>query len=193
MRKSVGRAAALLVCALTFIVGCQKAPSAIDKAPLPSVASSPYLCGHIPATAAKLMTGVSDPIVNGSLKPWQGGEGWGNCALYRSGGESRQQVLHVILDSGGARGQVDEYLKDGGKLLPEIVPGGYGAYMVDSDKTSRVGAILVKGQGRLLVELVQGIQGRDNAADMVAFMRLIAPRLLIGDSPSPGPSQKEKE
>ncbi|MEV4374027.1 hypothetical protein AB0J71_43700 [Nonomuraea sp. NPDC049637] len=101
-------------------------------------------------------------------------------------------MLHVILDSGGVRGQVDEYLKDGGKLLPEIVPGGYGAYMVDFDKTSRVGAIMVMGKGRLLVELVQGVQGRDNAADMVAFMKLIAPRLLVGDSPSPTPSQKEE-
>ncbi|MGW4412750.1 hypothetical protein ACWEJ6_52810 [Nonomuraea sp. NPDC004702] len=46
---------------------------------------------------------------------------------------------------------------------------------------------------RLLVELVRGVKGRDNVADMVAFMKLIAPQLLAGNAtPSPGSSPKKR-
>lgn len=145
----------------------------------------PYLCDHIPEAAAELMTGVREPTVVGFLKEPSDEAGHGTCAIYQPAGE-RARLLRVILDTGGLRGQVDEYLKDGGKPLPEIVPGGYGAYVQDPGRRTRVGAILVRGRARLLVDLAQGVQGRDNAADMVALMKLIAPRLLGGTgTPSP--------
>ncbi|WP_327588577.1 hypothetical protein OHA25_17205 [Nonomuraea sp. NBC_00507] len=190
MKESAARVASLLTCILVLISACQqdKTP-VVDTAPLPSAPAPPYLCDHIPEAAAKLMTGVSNPIVVGFLTEPRTEAGYGTCATYQPTGE-RARLLRVILDAGGVRGQVDEYLKDGGKLLPEIVPGGYGAYIKDPDEESHVGAILVKGKARLLVELARGVKGRDNAADMVAFMKLIAPRLLIGtDTPSPSPSR----
>jgi hypothetical protein len=137
------------------------------------------------------MTGVSEPVVVGFLKEWRNGVGYGTCATYQPTGE-RAQLLYVFLDSTGVRGQVDEYLKDGGKLLPEIVRGGYGAYIKDPERETRAAALIVKGRARLSVELVRGVKGRDNAADVVGLMKLIAPRLLADtDTPSPSPSRKE--
>lgn len=127
------------------------------------------------------MTGAHDPIVVGFLNEWRNGVGHGTCATYQPTGE-RVQLLHVVLDSNGARGQVDEYIGDGGKLLPGIIPGGYGAYIKDPQRNTRVAALIVKGKARLSVELVRGVAGRDNAADMVAFMKLITPRLLADAS-----------
>ncbi|MEV4390712.1 hypothetical protein [Nonomuraea sp. NPDC049607] len=194
MRQPIVRVAGLLACALVLTTACQEdTPPAVDAAPLPSAPAPPYLCDYIPKAAAKLMTGVSDPIVTGFLKePVDDVAGHGICTAYEPSGE-RAQILSAILDTGGIRGQVDEYLKDGGKLLPAIVPGGYGAYVRDRERATHVGAILVQGKARLLVELVRGVEGRDNVADMVAFMKLIAPRLLTNNAtPSPGPSPKKR-
>jgi hypothetical protein len=161
--KSIARIAGLLACTLVLTSACQQGePPAVDTAPLPSAPAPPYLCDHIPKAAAGLMTGVREPNVVGFLREPHDEAGYGTCGLYQPTGE-RAQLLRVILDTGGIRGQVDEYLKDGGKLLPEIVPDGYGAYIKDPDRENRIGAILVKGKARLLVELVRGVKGRDNA------------------------------
>jgi hypothetical protein len=192
MKEPFARIAGLITCTLMFISACQQnKPSVVDMAPLPSTPIPPYVCDYIPRAAATLMTGISEPTVVGFLKGPQGEPGYGTCGLYQPSAE-RVRLLRVILDTGGTRGQVDEYLKDGGKLLPEIVPGGYGAYVKDPDKGPRVGAILVKGKARLLIELARGAEGRDHSADMIALMKLIAPRLLNGtDAPSPSMSRKK--
>ncbi|MEV4566787.1 hypothetical protein AB0K12_23715 [Nonomuraea sp. NPDC049419] len=180
--------ASQLASALALLTACQQQAPAVDMAALPSVASPPYICGHIPKRAAELMTGTHEPIVVGFLNEWRNGVGYGTCAAYEPTGE-RAQLLHVVLDSGGARGQVDEYLKDGGHLLQEIVTRGYGAYITDPERETRVAALVVMGKARLSVELVRGVKGRDNAADLVALVKLIAPRLLAGAA-SPSPDTK---
>ncbi len=38
---------------------------------------------------------------------------------------------------------------------------------------------------RVIVELIQGVKGRDNAADVVAMMKLIAPKLILDATPAP--------
>ncbi|MFC5820701.1 hypothetical protein [Nonomuraea harbinensis] len=84
-----------------------------------------------------------------------------------------------MLDTGGSRGQIENQLRDGvSKQLPEIIPGGFGFYTVDLNEETRAGAMLVKGKARLSIELVKGVKGRDNAADVVALMKLIAPQLI---------------
>ncbi|MFI7701311.1 hypothetical protein [Nonomuraea sp. NPDC049480] len=45
----------------------------------------------------------------------------------------------------------------------------------------------MRGQARLSIELVRGVKGRDNAADVVALMKLIAPKLITTPS-TPSPS-----
>ncbi|MEV0168266.1 hypothetical protein [Nonomuraea fuscirosea] len=191
MKRSAIRVAGQIACALVMLSACQSQPPAVDATPLPSVAEPPYLCGHIPKKAAELMTGARDPIVVGFLNEWRDGVGYGTCGTYQSTGE-RAQLLHVILDSNGARGQVDELLKDGGKLLPEILPGSHGAYLRDPERETRVAALVVRGKARLSVELVRGVKGRNNAADVVALTKLIVPKLLAGaDTASPSPSQQK--
>ncbi|WP_346106576.1 hypothetical protein [Nonomuraea maheshkhaliensis] len=133
---------------------------------------------------------MRDPIVVGALTEPRDEAGHGTCGLYQPAGE-RVQLLRITLDTGGIRGQVDEYLKDGGKPLPAIVPDGYGAYIKDPEQETHIAAILVRGKARLLVGLGQGSTGRDSAGDMVAFLKLIAPKLLaVTGTPSSNPSQR---
>ncbi|MEV0312054.1 hypothetical protein [Nonomuraea fuscirosea] len=189
--KPFARMAGLLAWALISIAACQQdKPPTVDIPPLPSAANPPYLCNHIPEAAARLMTGVRDPIVVGTLTKPRAEPGHGTCGLYQPTGE-RVQLLRVTLDTGGIRGQIDEYVKDGGRLLPAIMHDGYGAYIKDPEQQTHIAAILVRGKARLLVDLGQGSTGRDNAGDMVAFMKLIAPKLLADTgAPSLSPSQK---
>ncbi|MEV4079277.1 hypothetical protein ACGFJC_42390 [Nonomuraea fuscirosea] len=120
-------------------------------------------------------------------------DGWPPCLGIDldSGMPAGVQLLRVTLDAGGIRGQVDEYVKDGGRLLPAIMHDGYGAYIKDPEQQTHIAAILVRGKARLLVDLGQGSTSRDSAGDMVAFMKLIAPKLLADTgTPSLSPSQK---
>ncbi|SEN11178.1 hypothetical protein SAMN05660976_06818 [Nonomuraea pusilla] len=45
--------------------------------------------------------------------------------------------------------------------------------------------MLVRGDDLLIVELVQGVKGRDSMADVVALMKLVAPKLILDVRPSP--------
>ncbi|RCG24470.1 hypothetical protein DQ384_33015 [Sphaerisporangium album] len=74
--------------------------------------------------------------------------------------------------------------------MPEIVPGAIGYYFKPPDGNyNRANALLVRGKAMLSIQLDIGVSGRDNAADVVALMKLIAPKLITDASaPSPGPS-----
>ncbi|MET7329487.1 hypothetical protein [Nonomuraea sp. NPDC005650] len=127
------------------------------------------------------MTGVTDPLVTGSVELAREDKlnpAVGACAAYQRTGE-RWTVLRIFQDVGGTRGQIENQLRDGvSKQLPEIVPGSFGYYTTDPNEKTRAGAMLVKGKVRLSIELVKGVKGRDNTADVVALMKLIAPKLI---------------
>lgn len=76
--------------------------------------------------------------------------------------------------------------------LPEIVPGAIGYYFKAADsKDSDAYAVLVRGKAEISIQLEIGVAGRDNAADVLALMKLIAPKLITDASaPSPSPSAK---
>ncbi|PZG19830.1 hypothetical protein C1J01_10980 [Nonomuraea aridisoli] len=168
--------------------GCttpQKPP--VDRTPLPTVAAPPYLCDHIPLRAVELMTGVRQPIARGDFDLSFGeGVGIGGCAIYQPTGD-KKKLLDVDLTPEGGEEWVRAQIKAGDKPLPEIVPGGIGFYTqggtVEADKTM-AGAVLVRGKAQLFVGMSRGLEGRDNAADVIALMKLIAPK-LITDATAP--------
>lgn len=183
---------AALACVLTFATGCQNGEAKIDRSPLPMAAASPYICEHIPLKAVELMTGVHDPLVRGYFDlTVAGGLGDGSCAAYRRDGE-RLKVLQIGLTPGGYPGEIEEQLEDGALPLPEIVPGAIGFYFKDTNsKNNAAYAMLVRGEAEIAIQLNIGVAGRDNAADVLALMKLIAPRLITDASaPSPSPSAK---
>ncbi|MEV4461684.1 hypothetical protein [Microbispora sp. NPDC049633] len=157
-----------------------------DLAPMPTVAEPPYLCGYIPRRAVELMTGMRDPLARGffDLTVADGG-GAGSCAVYQRGGD-RLQVLHVDLTPGGYAAEVNEQLDSGATPLPEIVPGSVGAYFRRaSGENNAAFAHLVRGKAEINIALEMGVEGRDNAADVLALMKLIAPRLITDASAPP--------
>ncbi|MFC5834145.1 hypothetical protein ACFPZ3_60740 [Nonomuraea insulae] len=181
----MARPGMMLACALIGVSACTGSAGEIDTAPLPTAYAPPYVCDYVPKVAVERMTGITDPLVNGSLRlAREDSPANGGCSAYQRTGE-RGTVLRIMLDSGGSRGQVENQLRDGNsKQLPEIVPGGFGYYANYPNDEAHVGAMLVKGQARLSIELVKGVKGRDNAADVVALMKLIAPKLITAPSPS---------
>lgn len=170
---------AILGCALISASACMGGTGKVDATPLPTVYAPPYICDHVPKVAVERMTGVVDPLVTGSLPlPSEDRPVVGACSVFEPTGE-RWTVLRIMLDTGGSRGQIENQLRDGvSKQLPEIVPDSFGFYTVDPNEETRAGAMLVKGKARLSIELVKGAKGRDNAADVVALMKLIAPKLI---------------
>ncbi|MEU9890224.1 hypothetical protein [Sphaerisporangium sp. NPDC051011] len=138
----------------------------------------------------ELITGVHDPIARGFFDlNFGSGIGAGTCTIYRSAGEE-SKVLLVDLAPGGYRELVEGQISAGASPLPEIVPGAIGYYFKPPDgKYNRANALLVRGKAILSVQLYVGVAGRDNAADVVALMKLIAPKLITDASaPSPGVS-----
>jgi hypothetical protein len=186
-------AVVVLTCALLLSSACQS-EKPIDRTPLPTVAAPPYICEYIPLKPVELMTGVKDPLVRGFFDlSVSGGLGDGSCAVYQPDGD-RWKVLLVDLTPGAYRGEIDERLRNGALPLPEIVPGAIGAYFkVASGENNAALAVLVRGKAALRIHLEIGAPGRDNAADVVALMKLIAPKLITDASaPSASPSP-EKE
>ncbi|MFC0863350.1 hypothetical protein ACFHYQ_13710 [Sphaerimonospora cavernae] len=171
---------------LTLATGCQHDEAKVDHTPLPTVAAPPYICEHIPLRAVELMTGQHDPLVRGHFDlTLSGGLGDGSCVVYRPGG-NRLKVLQIGLTPQGYSGGVEEQLHLGALPLPEIVPGATGYYFKDPNSTNNAAhALLVWGNAELGIDLVIGVEGRDNAADVVALMKLIAPK-LITDASAPG-------
>ncbi|MET9067415.1 hypothetical protein [Streptosporangium sandarakinum] len=203
MRKSFVAVAALS-CALVLSTACQAGQSTsgeVDRAPLPTVAAPPYICEHIPLKAVELMTGVRNPLVRGYFDLTAAeGLGIGSCAVYQRSGE-RLKVLLIDLTPGGYPEEVEEQLEDGASPLPEIVPGSIGYYFKSVHSTSNAAyAMLVRGKAEISIQLDIGVEGRDNAADVLALMKLIAPK-LITDASAPSaktastasPSPKSKD
>jgi hypothetical protein len=158
----------------------------IDLTPVPAVAAPPYLCGYIPQKAVELMTGVRNPVVRGQFDLTDG-LGIGTCVIRRPD-EDQPNVLVVDLAPDGYPGLIEEPLSNGASPLPEIVPGAIGVYFKGSSgKNNAAYARLVRGQAALGIELEIGVEGRDNAADVAALMKLIAPK-LITDASAPSPS-----
>ncbi|MEV0967521.1 hypothetical protein [Microtetraspora glauca] len=177
----------VLACALALSAACQGERRTADHAPLQTVAAPPYICEYIPLKAVELMTGVSDPLVRGFFDLSQD-SGDGSCAVYRRDGD-RLKVLQITLTPERVPGEVEEEL-DGASPLPEIIPGSIGYYFRGRDSEKHgAHAVLARGKTELSVQLEYGVKGRDNAADVLALMKLIAPKLITAASgPSPSPS-----
>ncbi|MER6950429.1 hypothetical protein ABT294_41060 [Nonomuraea sp. NPDC000554] len=158
----------------------------MNKTPLPSAAAPPYICEYIPLDAVRLMTGVHDPIVSGRFN-MSASEGWGSggCFVYQPTG-NKPKVLDVTLSPGGSEKEAEFQISQGARRLPEIVPGAVGYYGQNgSADNTQAAATLVRGHDLLIVELVRGVKGRDNTADVVALMKLVAPKLIPDATPSP--------
>jgi hypothetical protein len=176
----------LAVGAAIGMSACAGNPSKpIDRSPLSTAYTPPFICNYVPKATVEQMTGVRDPLVTGSLNlAVKDRPAIGACSIFESSGD-RHAVLRIMLDTAGSRGQIDEQLQDGSKPLPSIVPDGFGYYVKDANIETRVGSVLVRGKVRLGIELVRGVKGRDNEADVVALMRLIAPKLILGTGTPP--------
>ncbi|MER5625919.1 hypothetical protein ABT061_33270 [Streptosporangium sp. NPDC002544] len=181
---------AALTCVLAMLTACQNDEAVVDRTPLPTVAAPPYLCEHIPLKAVELMTGVRNPLVRGYFDLTSaGGLGDGSCAVYQREGE-RLKVLLINLTPGGYPGEVEEQIEDGALRLPEILPGVIGSYFKPLDsETNDAYALLVRGKAEISIQMEIGAKGRDNAADVLALMKLIAPKLLT-DASAPSPTPK---
>ncbi|WP_433500328.1 hypothetical protein ACQP1K_08565 [Sphaerimonospora sp. CA-214678] len=179
---------ATLAFALGMVTACQREEAKADLTPLPTVAAPPYICDHIPLRAVELMTGVHEPQFSGSfdLTPSNGD---GSCLVRRSDGEHRTLLSIVLLPLGG-EAIVKDHLQQGATPLPEIAPGTNGYYSRNpGDEYDDGHAVLARGEAHLIVELTQGAEGRDHAADVAALMKLIGPKLLKVVDPT-GPSPK---
>ncbi|MFI9435446.1 hypothetical protein [Streptosporangium sp. NPDC052375] len=188
-----------LACTLAVSTACRNEEVKVDRSPLPTMATPPYLCDHIPLKAVELMTGVRDPLVRGHFDlTYPGDLDDGSCVIYQRDGE-RRKVLLIDLTPDGSPEEIKEQLEDGALPLPEIIPGAIGSYFKASDSTSNDAyALLVRGKAALSIQLEIGVAGRDNAADVLALMKLIAPKLLTDASapsattmsPSPSPTKE---
>ncbi|WP_146615692.1 hypothetical protein [Nonomuraea aridisoli] len=180
---------------LLLLTACQPEPAQksapVNHAPLPSIAAPPYVCDFVPLDAVRLITGVRDPIVRGDFDLTVGQEldgnnyGTGGCWVYDSAG-NKPKVLQISLSPGGSKEQVETEISQGAKPLPEIVPGAIGNYGQDSSADdTQASAVLVHGLNRVIVDLWRGVKGRDNEADVVAMMKLVAPKLITDAAPDP--------
>ncbi|MGW0479411.1 hypothetical protein [Nonomuraea sp. NPDC003214] len=176
--------------ALALLAGCQQGANLpVDRTPLPAVAAAPYVCEHVPLDAVRLMTGLPDPVVEGDFNMAAGEEsdgqkyGTGSCRVY---GPTGKKVLQISLYPAGSEKEVELTISQGIARLPEIIPGAVGYYdQIGEAGDAHASAVLVHGLDELIVELVHGVKGRDNAADVVAMMKLIAPKLILDATPAP--------
>ncbi|MGI5155027.1 hypothetical protein [Microbispora sp. CA-102843] len=169
---------------------CQSGEESADHTPLPTVAAPPYICDYVPLRAVELMTGLHNPMARGFFDlSISEGIGDGSCVVYQRNGE-QPKVLLIDLAPSGFREEVEENIRLGASPLPEIVPGAIGSYFEPPDsKDNEASALLVRGKAALTIRLEMGAAGRDNAADVVALMKLIAPKLITDASaPSESPS-----
>ncbi|MEV4572790.1 hypothetical protein AB0K16_05980 [Nonomuraea jabiensis] len=134
----------------------------------------------------RLMTGVHDPIVKGRFNmSANDGLGSGGCFVYQPNG-NKLKVLDITLSPGGSQKEAEFQISQGARRLPKIVPGAIGYYGQDgSAGNTQAAATLVRGDDLLIVELVRGVKGRDNTADVVALMKLVAPKLILNATSSP--------
>ncbi|MGW3351278.1 hypothetical protein ACWDA3_48955 [Nonomuraea rubra] len=131
----------------------------------------------------ELMTGVREPLARGDFNlSFDKGMGVGECAVYEPTGD-KKKLLDVDLTPKGGKDWVEAQINAGDKPLPEIVPGGIGFYTQGGTiEKTQAGAVLVRGDAQLFVGMSKGVEGRDNAADVIALMKLIAPKLITDAS-----------
>ncbi|MEV0348632.1 hypothetical protein AB0H88_22885 [Nonomuraea sp. NPDC050680] len=172
--------------ALVLLTACQQEKPPVNKTPLPSVAAAPYICDYIPLDAVRLMTGVENPLVKGDFDLTAGKDwGSGGCFVYLPTGD-KLKALDITLSPDGSKEEVDFEISHGAKRLPDIIPGAVGYYgQGGSTNNAQAAAVLVRGYDNLSIELVRGVKGRDNTADVVALMKLVAPKLILTTTPSP--------
>jgi hypothetical protein len=180
MKKIEGfTAAAIAACTL---VGCSQV-SERDTRPIPSVAAPPYICDYIPLHAVERMTGLHAPLAKGAfdLTSDDGYRG-GSCGVYQPSGD-QQKALNIVLATNNDPNRVESEVRNGAKRLPQILPDADGYYSSTSfgGHTGAV-AVLIRGNLMLVVDMDRGAEGRDHEADVVALMKLIAPK-LIADPP----------
>jgi hypothetical protein len=191
MKGRLASPIAIIVAAL-LLTGCQdQASPSTDMTPLPSIAAPPYLCGYIPLGAVRLMTGIRNPHAEGDFDLTAGQEldgkdyGTGSCLVYQPTGD-KLKVLQISLSPAGSKEEVEWEIAQGAKPLPEIIPGAVGHYgRIDGADAPQAAAILVHGSNELIVDLMRGVEGRDNASDAAALMKLIAPKLIPAATPAP--------
>ncbi|WP_378785321.1 hypothetical protein ACFMQL_09850 [Nonomuraea fastidiosa] len=113
----------------------------------------------------------------------------GGCYVYRPTGD-KTKVLQISLAPADSTDEVQQEIDQGATPLPDIVPGATGYYGTVGDGNSgKAIAVLVTQRDELLVDLIHGVKGRDNAADTAALMKLIAPKLLPAATASAGESK----
>ncbi|MEU6414117.1 hypothetical protein [Microbispora sp. NPDC046933] len=179
-----------LICLLALTAGCRHEEAKVDETPLPTVAAPPYVCDVVPLKAVELMTGERDPLVSGDFNfDRPSGLGDGGCAVYQRNGD-RQKVLEIILVPMGTEERVRDQLRIGASPLPTIVPGAIGYYGKDPfSQQASAHATLARGHALLIIRMDRGAEGRDSAADVVALMKLIAPKLIKpAGAATPSPS-----
>jgi hypothetical protein len=189
MKSLKGFTAATIVACV--IAGCSQSDET-DTSPLPSAASPPYICDHIPLDAVERMTGLRAPLVKGAfdLTSNDGYRG-GSCGVYQPSGE-QWKALNIVLAPNGDPERVESEVRNGAKRLPQIVPGADGYYSSTSfgDHAGAV-AVLIRGKLMLVVDMDRGAEGRDHEADVVALMRLIAPKLMADSPGAPSPTARK--
>jgi len=172
-------APAALALAWALVTACSHQDEPTNNTPLPTAAAPPYICQYIPRHAVEQMTGLQDPLVKGSFDLEAAeGHGIGSCTIHRPN-EEQEQLLEVALLVHSRR-NTEEEIRLGAKRLPEIIPGSdgyYGAKQFQSENTGAV-AVLNKGESTIVVDLSHEVAGRDPEADVVALMRLVAPKLI---------------
>lgn len=177
MRTFTASLALALVSVLT--TSCSNQEEQTKNAPLPTAAAPPYICQYIPRDAVVQMTGLQDPLVKGSFDLEAAeGHGIGSCTIHRPS-EEQERLLEVALLAHSRR-STDEEIRLGAKRLPEIIPGSdgyYGTKQFISDQKGAV-AVLNKGISTIVIDLSHEVAGRDPEADVVALMKLVAPKLI---------------
>ncbi|GII92759.1 hypothetical protein Ssi02_29900 [Sinosporangium siamense] len=128
----------------------------------------------------ELLIGQSDPLTSGGFGPKTAESvGVGSCSAYRREGD-RQKVLQVVLTANASPDRVKDGLASGGTPLPEMLPNSTGFYRKTEESLGY--AMLVRGEKMLAIAQLAPVQGRDGVADVLALMKLIAPRMLSASS-----------
>ena len=137
------------------------------------------------------MTGLHSPLTEGQFiltsdSGWRGGV----CGVYEPTGE-RWKALNIVLTSNGNPDQIESEVRNGAKRLPKILPDAAGYYAPTKFRDNAGAlAVLIRGKFMLVVDMDRGAEGRDHEADVVALMRLIAPKLLADPTTPQSTGQK---
>lgn len=178
---------------LAFATACSHKDETADNTPLPTAAAPPYICQYIPRRAVEQMTGLRDLVVKGSFDlEAADGNGIGSCTIHRPS-EEQEQVLEVALLVHSAR-NTEEEIRLGAKRLPTIIPGSDGYYGAKKFLSENPGAVAVlnRGVSTVVVDLSHEVAGRDPEADVLALMKIVAPKLINESSTiTPSPSIKK--